>query len=291
MNTLQKIFRNARRRFLNNVTIKSTSVLAAAVLTFTNIGNVDNSIESTEKGLTRPAAAVESLANSYEVSQGAHLVIANGRPVMAALDAANDNKLIGCTAQAQAAYDKSRRNEPAITNTMVAIANNTEMMIEGLEHSVKTASSIANKLERKVEGGLASEQATKYVENLHDIVRYTLVGSTETLTQGISSTIATLTKNGYSIIELDNKFLNRNNRYKAVHLTACSPENQLFEVQIHSQEGRQAGLDTHEMYEEWRNPATDQERKAVLFSQIKAIYDSVPIPTNIDDIANIKVAA
>lgn len=291
MNIVKKIFRNARSKFLNAATVKSTSILAAAVLTFTNIGNIDSSIESTQKELSNPASAVESLASSYELSQGAHLVIANGRPVIAALDAAKDNTLAGCSDHAQAAYDRSRRNEPAITNTMVAIANDTNMMIEGLEHSVKTASSIANKLERKVVEGPASPQATRYVENLHDIIRYTLVGNTETLADNINSTITTLMKNGYTIIELDNKFLNRNNRYKAVHLTACSPDKQLFEVQIHSKEGRQAGLDTHEMYEEWRNPATDEERKAVLFTQIKAIYDSVPIPNHIDDIANIKIAA
>lgn len=291
MDIVKKIFRNARRKFLRGASIKSASVLTAALLTFTNVGNTDTTIEATEKGLTSPATIVESLGGTYELSRGAHLVIANGRPVMAALDAARDNRLTGCSVQAQEAYDRSRSNEPAITDTMVAIANNTNMMIEGLEHSVKTASSIANKLERKVEEGLASEQATKYVENLHDIVRYTLVGNTETLAENISSTIATLMKNDYSIIELDNKFLNRSNRYKAVHLTVCSPENQLFEVQIHSKEGRQAGLDTHEMYEEWRNPSTGEERKAFLFTQIKAIYDQVPIPNNIDDIANIRIAA
>lgn len=223
----------------------------------------------------------------YKAKGSAFLLAAMLAFSSSGMDAVTDNQLIGCTARAQAAYDEARDHEPAITSTMLTIASESRMELTGLEHSVKTGSSVVNKVQRKVHASTNSQQATDYVMNMHDLVRYTLVGNSDTLTDSIQTVIRLLQADGYTITEIDNKFLNPANRYKAVHMTVVSPEQQSFEIQIHSTEGRQAGLATHDMYEEFRSPATSEERKAELFTQIKSIYDAVPIPSQIGLIHNI----
>lgn len=277
------------RQFTKYLNIKKTTILVAAMLAFTEAANI-TADSVFQKAWTTEMSKARNVAALLSDYNGAHPVIANGRLVISGLEAAKDNQLIGCTPATQAAYDASRKHEPAITSMMVSIADKTGMELTGLEHSVKTASSITSKIERKLEDGLASIQATKYVESLHDVVRYTFVGDKKTLAANLHKSIDSLQANAYTIEEIDNKFLNKNNRYKAVHIKVRSPENQPFEIQFHSTEGRQAGIDTHEMYEEWRNPATSTARKDALFTQIKDIYDAVPLPDDIDKIESFSLA-
>ncbi|ORU00014.1 hypothetical protein D081_1593 [Anaerovibrio sp. JC8] len=218
----------------------------------------------------------------------------DGEVVVSGSASENDNILEGCQLRAQVAYNMARANEPRITMDMLDIANRLGTTMEGLEYSVKTASSVKSKIDRKtnkaLEAGETPKQDFEYVSETGDLLRYTEVVNHNEMAGKVRATVSLLEEKGYTLDEIDNKYLNKDGRYKAVHINATSPSGQPFEIQVHSQETLAASRTTHEMYEEWRKPETSAERKAELFSAIKSTYDSLPEPKDIGSLANYKKA-
>jgi hypothetical protein len=218
----------------------------------------------------------------------------NGKVVISGSASQGDNILEGCQLRAQVAYNMARADEPRITMDMLDIANRLGTSMEGLEYSVKTASSIKSKIDRKtnkaLEAGETPKQDFEYVSETGDLLRYTEVVNHDEMADKVRDTVALLEEKGYTLDEIDNKYLNKDGRYKAVHLNATSPSGQAFEIQVHSQETLAASRATHKMYEEWRNPETSTERKAELYTSIKSTYDSLPLPRGIEQLENYKRA-
>ena len=214
----------------------------------------------------------------------------NGQIVVSGSKSDADHQLVGYEQQAQASYDRARASEPAITMDMLEISHELGTSMEGLEYSVKTASSVCSKIERKTDKAIkAGEQpktATQYVEETGDLIRYTQVAKNSRLAHVTRQTVRKLEQLGYTVDKLDNKYLNPEGRYKAIHLDVTSPHGISFEMQLHSPETLEAGRATHGMYEEWRKPETSPQRKAQLYSQIKAVYDGLPQPKGIMELAS-----
>jgi len=208
--------------------------------------------------------------------------------------AAQDNILEGCHHRAQMIYNMAIAKEQYITMDMVDIARKLDSTMVGLEYSIKTASSIKKKIERLTyEALLAGETPKKdyaYVAELGDLIRYTELVQHDEMADKARNTVLLLEDKGYIIYEIDNKYLVRKGRYKAVHLNVLSPSGQTFEVQIHSRETLKAYHVTHKLYEEWRKPETSVARKAVLHALIRNTYDNLPLPTGIYQLKNYKRA-
>lgn len=201
-----------------------------------------------------------------------------------------DFRLVGCEPQAQIVYDKARASEPAITMDMLEIADELGSSLDGLEHSLKTASSIRSKIDRKTDkalkAGVSPKTDTEYVEETGDLIRYTQIADHDKMAEVARQTISLLQDKGYTVEKVDNKYLNKEGRYKAIHLDIASVSGIRFEMQIHSPETLAANRATHVMYEEWRKPETAPERKAQLYGEIKAVYDSLPQPKGIMSLEN-----
>ncbi|MBP3231700.1 MAG: hypothetical protein J6M33_05380 [Anaerovibrio sp.] len=216
----------------------------------------------------------------------------NGKIVISGSASKNDNILLGCNERAQVAYNMAKANEPRITLDMLDIAHRLGTSMDGLEYSVKTASSVVSKIERKTDKALQAGETPKkdfeYVSETGDLLRYTQVVNHDEITAKVRATVKLLEDKGYTVDEIDNKYLNEEGRYKAVHLNATSPSGQHFEMQIHSPESLAASRATHTMYEEWRRPETSEERKAELFTMIKSTYDSMPLPKDIMSLQSYK---
>ena len=214
----------------------------------------------------------------------------SGQIVVSGSKSDADHQLVGYESQAQASYDRARASEPAITMDMLEIAHELGTSMEGLEYSVKTASSVCSKIERKtdkaIKAGQQPKTATEYVEETGDLIRYTQVAKNSRLATVARQTVQKLTQLGYTVEKLDNKYLNPEGRYKAIHLDVISPQGISFEVQLHSPETLAAGKATHGMYEEWRRPETSPQRKQELYTQIKSIYDNLPQPKGIMSLAS-----
>ena len=216
----------------------------------------------------------------------------NGKIVISGSASKNDNILLGCNERAQVAYNMAKANEPRITLDMLDIAHRLGTSMDGLEYSVKTASSVVSKIERKTDKALQAGETPKkdfeYVSETGDLLRYTHVVNHDEIATKVRATVKLLEDKGYTVDEIDNKYLNEEGRYKAVHLNATSPSGQHFEMQIHSPESLAASRATHTMYEEWRRPETSEERKAELFTMIKSTYDSMPLPKDIMSLQSYK---
>jgi len=275
---------------LNNIS-KGKAFLIAGIVAWSafscSFGNVNSA----------SAASVGLLGQAGILTEGMRLGGVpyrnrNGRVVISGSASNEDNVLEGCQEKAQVAYNMARANEPRITLDMLDIAHRLGTSMDGLEYSVKTASSVKSKIDRKTDKALQAGETPKedfeYVSETGDLLRYTQVVKHDEMADKVRATVELLEEKGYTVDEVDNKYLNDEGRYKAVHLNATSPSGQQFEMQIHSTETLAASRATHEMYEEWRKPETSPERKAELFTQIKQTYDRLPLPKDIKGINSYK---
>ncbi|CAI3205328.1 hypothetical protein CNEO2_1750003 [Clostridium neonatale] len=165
------------------------------------------------------------------------------------------------------------------------IAKSLGSEMYGLEFSVKTASSVEDKIARKKKVGYTEKEA---IESMGDIVRYTQLCSHDKIAGNTIKTIELLTKKGYDVIEVDNKYLDPNSDYKGVHINAVSPEGQKFELQIHSKESMEVKDKIHPMYEEARNVKTSENRSIELKKKMKEISSALPQPKGIESVKNFK---
>lgn len=200
-------------------------------------------------------------------------------------EAEKDCILKNCSKEIQKIYDNNRKNEKVITPVMNDIAKELNSKMYGLEFSVKTASSVENKIARKKKVGFTEKEA---IESMGDIVRYTQLCEHNKIADNTLKTIEILTEKGYDVIEIDNKYLDTISDYKGVHINAISPEGQKFELQIHSEESMDVKNKIHPLYEEARNVNTSKERSKELSRIMKNISSKLPKPKDIDNIKNYK---
>ena len=284
---LHKIAKVTRIRKLS----KAKILLVAAAVTWSAL-NTGLGTASAAQVARLAAFSGTALTATTEITRLSGIPYRNrsGQVVMSGSKSDSDYLLTGYEKQAQAEYNRARASEPAITMDMLEISDDLGTSLEGLEYSVKTASSVSSKIQRKTDKALrAGEQpktAAEYVQETGDLVRYTEVVPHNEMAEYTKNIVSKLDEKGYSVDKVDNKYLNKEGRYKAVHLDVTSPRGIGFEVQIHSPETLAANKSTHEMYEEWRRPETSQERKAQLFQDIKAVYDALPQPANIMSLKN-----
>lgn len=217
-----------------------------------------------------------------------------GQVVISGSMSDNDYILTGCEPQAQLAYNIVRASEPAITMDMLEIADELGSSMDGLEYSLKTASSIKNKIKRKTDTarrqGIMPKSDVEYMQETGDLIRYTQIVPHNRMAAFTRRTVALLKDRGYTLAGLDNKYLNPKGRYRAIHLDIANNQGLHFEMQIHSAKTLAANRATHAMYEEWRRPDTTPERKRQLYKAIRGIYEAVPLPRDIMTVKNYEKA-
>lgn len=270
---------------------KSRSLLVAAAVTWATMTcNLTDCDAASMHRLTTALGPAFTTGVSMTRLSGVPYKNRYGQVVVSGSASDKDYLLAGCAPQAQAAYNVARAVEPAITLDMLELADQLGTTMEGLEYSVKTASSIRSKIDRKTDKALEKGENPKsdieYIAETGDLIRYTQVVPHDKMAAKTRQTIQLLEAKGYIVEKIDNKYLNQDGRYKAIHLDVINERGQRFEMQIHSPETLAANKATHDMYEEWRKPETAPERKEELFAQIKAAYDALPTPKDILSVAN-----
>ena len=198
-------------------------------------------------------------------------------------EAEKDHVIHGASAKTQEIYDNARACEKLITLVMTEIAAELGCEMTGLEYSVKTASSVADKLERKVANGMTEVEA---ISKMNDLVRYTQLGAHNDLVANAVSTKGMLEAKGFEVTEVDNKWLKQDAVYKGIHMTVKSPEGQSFELQFHSSESMSVKNENHKMYEEARKVGTSESRRAELEAKVKSNTSSMPNPAGVERLQN-----
>ena len=183
-----------------------------------------------------------------------------------------------------AIYSKAIANEKRITPVMCEVAKNVGGKMIGLEHRVKTPSSVKKKIERRAELGMNEEEALR---SMNDLLRYTLQVDHDKIASSTDKIRVYLTQTGHTIREVDNKYIS-NTVYKGIHIIAITPEGQMYELQIHSKESLDVKNQIHPLYEEFRSVKTSPARRIMLERQMKTISQALREPKDIHTIQNLK---
>ncbi len=177
-------------------------------------------------------------------------------------------------------YDKIRLMEPLITEDLLQVANDQGNTLDGLVYSVKTASSVDDKISRMTASKphVTSEKALK---NLPDIVRYTQICKHDDIIKTAQDTKQKLEEKGYKLSVVRNYYLNPypGTGYQGLHMNFISPQGVTFELQVHSEESFAVKQKGHEMYEVFRAVSTPIEKKEEIKPKIQELHGSVAKPS------------
>lgn len=186
---------------------------------------------------------------------------------------------------AQKQYDTCREQEKQITPVMNEIAAAVGGEMFGLEFSVKTASSLERKVQKKMsEKGYTEDEA---LASMGDIVRYTQLIEHDKIADSCTQTLHKLQEKGYNVSGIENTWLSER-AYKGINVDVISPEGQKFELQFHSKESMEVKNMIHPLYEKQRTLPKGSPEGRELEAQMKAISEKLPPPAGIESIKTFK---
>lgn len=181
------------------------------------------------------------------------------------------------------AYERVREIERgAVTPAMKRIeAEDPDRHLAGLENSLKGKDRLAEKVTFDVQKkGVTADQA---VANVKDAIRYTFCYSEHAYTEGVYADCTRLTDNGFELVERRNSW--DEEQYKGINSRWRVPANdQLFELQFHTQASLDAKEETHWAYEKLRVGVPTPTEQRELEDYQKRITARVPIPPGAQDI-------
>lgn len=167
-----------------------------------------------------------------------------------------NSEVVGKSDSVQDAYDQRIERGRKITDDMIAISDSLGSRMMGLENCFKGGDSTARKIDKVKSKNSEELSDDAALGKMDDVVRYTFKCGHDTMAQQIVDFESELKRGGYEIVERDNKFLptsdGKPRNYKAVHLQVKSPDGEVFEVQIHSEESVKVKNQNHEHFERQR---------------------------------------
>ena len=202
-----------------------------------------------------------------------------------------DNKLGDkVSLAAQVMYDNVLREEPRITDVMIELADKQAASLSGIEFSAKTGSSVAEKIERKRAELPPGVEKTdeEILASMGDLVRYTVMSEHDDIVKVTEAFMKGFKDKGYTVVELDNKYLVEGATYKAVHLGVVNDAGQKFEVQMHSERSLKVKNINHELYKEAEKVSTPLARKAELEKKMIDLASTLPDPKRIEKLKSFR---
>lgn len=154
--------------------------------------------------------------------------------------------------EVQKVYDKIFKDGVRATNDLLKVGKKEGIYFEGIENAIKGASHVEGKIplqrEKDRKNGLPERSDAEIAAGLGDAVRFTAVVNHDNYVDQINKIMSGMEKNGYKVVELDNKFLKPGTNYKAVHLTVENPSGRYMELQIQSRETQAIKDKNHDVY-------------------------------------------
>ncbi len=203
-------------------------------------------------------------------------------------EAAKDGTFKTLGAEAQRMFDGMKESEKKITPQLAEMASALGTKLDGLEYSVKTASSLERKILKKLVD-TPHLNAAQMLSRIGDAVRYTQITSHDEIAPTTTKTIDYLKSHGYQVVEVENKYTDETSNYKGVHLGVISPDGQKFEMQIHSPESMAVKNKIHPLYEEYRVLDSEDPKAQQLAEQIGSISATLPMPKGIEALESFKL--
>ena len=179
--------------------------------------------------------------------------------------------------------DEAQKNEAAITKDLKSITalNNSELT--GLENKFKDESSLARKLSNnaiKLNSSIAAE-----AKRNNDTLRYTMIFSPDDYQNGYSQVLNELESRGYNVRKIWNAWATagtvNDSGYRGINVTVISSQNQIFELQFHTAESFRVKTETHNLYEEKRDPKTSLNKRLEINEIMKKIAQKIKRPKGV----------
>lgn len=176
-------------------------------------------------------------------------------------------------------YKKAVEAEPKITEQVKNIASELQMKLAGLSYRIKTEDSYLRKIEVKY-----SADGNQY--EIKDIIRYTMLGTTENLSEKTLKVIENFKSKGYTVVKLKNTWLQKRSPYKGINVTFKTPDGQYYEVQFHTKESFDLKTgELHRLYEKQRVIMDENSIEYVeLSDRMKELSATLEVPYNIGEV-------
>lgn len=180
-----------------------------------------------------------------------------------------------------------REVEPEMTIDMLW-ALPKEARPHGLEFRVKSPSSLARKIETRVELGDYDSTSYEIAERLTDLVRYTGVcASPDEVVPMARSTLRRLRRRGWEVVEAEHSYVD-DNPYKGLHVLVRDPRSGLtIEVQFHSEQSQEVKDRYHVQYEIARDLSRPAAVRNEADDEMRRAWSRVPHPAGIEELTGL----
>lgn len=178
--------------------------------------------------------------------------------------------------------------ESEITRDLQNIANTLKVNLQGLENKFKTENSLARKLFDSSIKDLSSSNLNakleKYAKSVNDVLRYTFVIEIDSYQERFEQSLDILKNSGYEVVErrIWNAWKNigteRDMGYRGINITIKSSQNQVFELQFHTEESFKLKNETHILYQEARLSKTSEKRRNEIIKRVIELAGEIEIP-------------
>ena len=193
-------------------------------------------------------------------------------------------------------YKRCVEAEPAITADLFEIADSLGTEMYGIKYRLKSAGDnvngvcrFADKIDEKMKVAEKAGHPISYkeaAESIHDLVRYTMAATPDTLVLNFKTTREKLEAKGYRYVKIKNSWesYSMNAPYRGVNTQIESPSGIVFELQFHTAESLVVKSIAHGMYEITRDPKIPLEEKVDLLKQSYELFDRMKAPNRISEI-------
>lgn len=174
--------------------------------------------------------------------------------------------------------------EPNITDKMKMLAGENNVVLEGLDHRLKSTNSLTRKIRSDYREALGNVSFTDVADSIGDSVRYTVIANEKVYTQALDDMYRKLSDAGYKPYKFKNYWdpnMTGSAYYHGVNSNWISSTGQKLELQFHTAESFSVkDKISHKIYEKKR-VSTDPVFRAQCDEELKTIWGTVPIPDGI----------
>lgn len=176
--------------------------------------------------------------------------------------------------------------EPELTALLSGLATEHGGKMEGLKYRVKTADSLARKIEGDIAEARNNGKALSAAEagaKMFDVNRYTTVHPEASYVASTQATLDALRAQGYKL-NVKNFWNVDGNPYRSINVQVTAPNGQKFELQLHTPKSlhvKETGL--HPLYEKFRVEPSQAKRDAYS-REMHVFAATIPEPPGVRNI-------
>lgn len=184
--------------------------------------------------------------------------------------------------------ENAEYNESEIAKDLQNATEKVGVRLTGLENKFKTETSLMRKIinsaTKDISNSSFEEKLKKHSKRINDVLRYTFIFPVDSYEKSFGQILRSLRKSNYEIPErrIWNAWTNagtqRDTGYRGINITIKSSNNQVFELQFHTEQSYILKNITHNLYEEARQIATSEKRRNEIIKQVIELAGEIEIP-------------